>query len=483
MNIRVDLNTPIFDGAEVVFRSPVDCSQITGLILYYPDNGNTVSKEFAFADAHGNNVGDIDHLFAENVVVKVILDVTTSMAFVQNADTNAYLESRFDGVTPDDSKVSSKAWSSKNTIDKLCPTFTERGAIVTCEPVEGYPLDVKWQTKNLINPIAYMTGNDNPATTLNGDVFTSVTTNGSTYLNTGWGGKLKTHPAGTYTVTVIPVSEGINLYVVINSKASGTQLFYKKANASNGYTLTFTAKEEFYLQITGGDSTMWGTHSYKLQLEEGATATAYEPYAETATITRCGKNLVAYPYAETTRTVNGITFTDNKDGSITINGTANAHAVFYLGDRVKWNVKPGEPYTGKLHKVSGSNSGTIQFVANYYAVGQSAYWGWMTMNGFTPTTGKCPSDMAYMAAYLLVLSGTTCTNLVVKPQMEYGTVATEYVPYQQGGTFAQGEQIPALKGVNTIFADVGIVTVTGKANPAAEIEKLKNAILAMGANV
>jgi hypothetical protein len=59
-----------------------------------------------FADAHGNNVGDIDHLFAEDVVVKVILDVTKGMAFVQNADTNAYIESTFvktvNGVRPDE---------------------------------------------------------------------------------------------------------------------------------------------------------------------------------------------------------------------------------------------------------------------------------------------------------------------------------------------------------------------------------------------
>jgi hypothetical protein len=95
MNVRVDLNYPINDGTEVVFRSPVDCSQVTGLKVYYPENGATTSKEFAFADAHGNNVGDIPNLFAENVVVKVILDVTTGMAFVQNADTNAYLEGRF----------------------------------------------------------------------------------------------------------------------------------------------------------------------------------------------------------------------------------------------------------------------------------------------------------------------------------------------------------------------------------------------------
>lgn len=93
-NIRVDLDTPIKDGTEVVFRSPVDCSQVTGLIVYY--NGG--SQEFMFADAHGNNVGDIDHLFAENVAVKVILDVTTGMAFVQNADTNAYLEGRFESL-------------------------------------------------------------------------------------------------------------------------------------------------------------------------------------------------------------------------------------------------------------------------------------------------------------------------------------------------------------------------------------------------
>lgn len=96
MNIRVDLTTRIKDGTEVVFRSPVDCSQVTGLKVYYiGEDGLAASKEFVLADAHGNNVGDIDHLFAENVAVKVILDVTKGMAFVQNADTNAYLEGRF----------------------------------------------------------------------------------------------------------------------------------------------------------------------------------------------------------------------------------------------------------------------------------------------------------------------------------------------------------------------------------------------------
>ena len=100
-NIRVDLDYTIRDGLEIKFRSPASCSAITGLIVYYPGaDGTITSKVFALADAHGNNVGDIDHLFAENVVVKVILDVSTGMAFVQNADTNAYLEAQLASKRP-----------------------------------------------------------------------------------------------------------------------------------------------------------------------------------------------------------------------------------------------------------------------------------------------------------------------------------------------------------------------------------------------
>jgi hypothetical protein len=99
VNIRVDSPIEIFDGQPLTFKSPVDCSQITGLKVYYPQGDTTTSKVFQFADAHGNNVGDID-LFASNVLVKVILDVDASKAYVQNADTNAYLEGRFDTKAP-----------------------------------------------------------------------------------------------------------------------------------------------------------------------------------------------------------------------------------------------------------------------------------------------------------------------------------------------------------------------------------------------
>ena len=93
--IRVDQAIPVFDGQPVTFKSPASCTGIEGLKIYYPAGEGTEVTTFALADAHGNNVGSID-LFAANVLVKVILDTERGMAYVQNADTNAYLEGRFE---------------------------------------------------------------------------------------------------------------------------------------------------------------------------------------------------------------------------------------------------------------------------------------------------------------------------------------------------------------------------------------------------
>lgn len=117
-NIRIDLEATVINGQTLTFKSPVDCSQITGLILYYPEGNTTKSTVFQFADAHGNNVGNIN-LFAENVLVKVILDTDLKRAYVQNADTNAYLENRFANLNASDVGARPNTWM---------PTAEEVGA-------------------------------------------------------------------------------------------------------------------------------------------------------------------------------------------------------------------------------------------------------------------------------------------------------------------------------------------------------------------
>lgn len=52
-----------------------------------------------------------------------------------------------DALTPDDSVVAGKPWTSKKIIDILCPELQETGNPVTCYPFAGYPLDitVSWE--------------------------------------------------------------------------------------------------------------------------------------------------------------------------------------------------------------------------------------------------------------------------------------------------------------------------------------------------
>lgn len=89
-NIRVDTSYSIADGSEVIFVAPCDCNEISGLKVYSP-NG---AKVFTFRDAHGNDLTGLGHLFAAGAYVKAILDVTNGYAYIQNADTNGYLEDR-----------------------------------------------------------------------------------------------------------------------------------------------------------------------------------------------------------------------------------------------------------------------------------------------------------------------------------------------------------------------------------------------------
>ena len=97
-NIRIDLDHTIESGESVVFQAPCACSDVTGLNVYYPvDSSGTItvtSQAFIFKDAHGSDLTGLGNLFAEGALVKVLLNTADSGAYIQNADTNSYLEGR-----------------------------------------------------------------------------------------------------------------------------------------------------------------------------------------------------------------------------------------------------------------------------------------------------------------------------------------------------------------------------------------------------
>jgi len=87
-----------------------------------------------------------------------------------------YIVADPDAAHFDNSKPGDGAWSGKNTVDRLCPAFSESGSVVSCHPVEGYPLSVVSQ----IQPVQEGEGNPTPASW---ESHTTITGNGEVTLD------------------------------------------------------------------------------------------------------------------------------------------------------------------------------------------------------------------------------------------------------------------------------------------------------------
>lgn len=93
-NIKIVVEGPLVDGHKLTFKAPCDCSAVEKLnVLYIKDNAQK-SKLFTMVDSHGNDLTGLGNLFAEGAYVRVVLDTVNALAYLQNAATNGYLESR-----------------------------------------------------------------------------------------------------------------------------------------------------------------------------------------------------------------------------------------------------------------------------------------------------------------------------------------------------------------------------------------------------
>lgn len=165
-------------------------------------------------------------------------------------------------------------------------------------------------------------------------------------------------------------------------------------------------------------------------INAGGVALPYQKYIglHPLSVTSHGKNLIKYPYGDTTKTTSGITFTNNGDGSITINGTASAHTWFNLDYNTTDLIK-GATYT--LYS-NGSTSTSCKVHFSYFKADDSIVY--YAYSSTTPSTFVLPDDYSRSRMYIQVDSGTTLNNVTIHPQLELGDTATEWTPYQAGDT-------------------------------------------------
>lgn len=183
-----------------------------------------------------------------------------------------------------------------------------------------------------------------------------------------------------------------------------------------GQSRTFIATtDEMYVafQDRGSlQSVLDGT--YYVQMEQGDTATEYEPYIDpsTVTLTRCGKNLVTNLGKSTEGT--GITWTNNGDGTITANGTAETQCVY--GFDV---VNSRYSLIGKTVILSGCPAGGG---LDKYSVVQRNYGKFDTGNSISFVI----DNDNFTAWGIRIEAGVTVSNLVFKPQLELGDITTAF---------------------------------------------------------
>jgi hypothetical protein len=194
--------------------------------------------------------------------------------------------------------------------------------------------------------------------------------------------------------------------------------------------------------------------------------------AEVNTITRCGKNLLDLRLENIEK--------------ITYWGPSGNLSSEYWG--VELILPPGT-YTIKA-TAQGSSSEYVYCQVNDLA--KTKHIKTMSPVVGTPRAAQTATFTEWVRLYIYeatvnVANGQTPTgaaNIFAKHdiQLEASPAATAFEPYV-GETFTPGEDIPALPGVNTIYADAGEITVTGTADPIATIEYLTNAIISFGGNV
>ncbi len=135
------------------------------------------------------------------------------------------------------------------------------------------------------------------------------------------------------------------------------------------------------------------------------------------------KNLLKYPYYQTTKTQNGITFTDNGDGSITVNGTATANTTFIFGSSTV--AKSPRKLPKGVWVTASSNSPNVQFAIQAIKDDGSLKGVAYLYND----SKKFFTDYENYYVYLYVLEGKEVNSETVYPQLEEGTESTEWVPY------------------------------------------------------
>lgn len=147
---------------------------------------------------------------------------------------------------------------------------------------------------------------------------------------------------------------------------------------------------------------------------------------ELTEIKSANKNLIPYPYYETTHEQGGISFADNGDGTVIATGTSTGYGIFYCnGSSTPIELVAGTYALSGCYAGGGGTKWKLQ-VLKHVEDSDNAQIAFDAGNGTTFTITEPTS----VICRIMIYPNYTLTNAVFKPQLELGE-ATEYEPYKK----------------------------------------------------
>ncbi len=258
-------------------------------------------------------------------------------------------------------------------------------------------------------------------------------------------------------------------YVDDKMAASGSGDMTKAVYDPGGRELPYIPKQDVDALAWGGD---FGASGAPVSIayagaQRIASITAYgetpqggtteAPVALTGvdSVQVCGRNLL--PMATETKTLNGVTFTHNPDGSVSVSGTATDYAAVYVfADGLD------ESLLGQTVCLSAGSMQAQLIINEKKTTGE-----WIRnvlISAHTPSAAGVLSKQAeanILYATIYVPAGTA-VNTTVYPMLNLGNTAMPYEPYQGSVT-----QLPIQRPLRRV-GDVRDVCVTRKEHEGAE---------------
>lgn len=181
--------------------------------------------------------------------------------------------------------------------------------------------------------------------------------------------------------------------------------------------------ENLNFKVVGGTSAPSNPKENTIWVNTSTAITSWDFSATEPAKRSKNKNMVLVDASTTTK--NGVTFTVNSDGSITVNGTASAGSEMRIGSMpVTRLLEVGKTYTLKgtgdsnigigIHERTAADSWVKTHAQEY-------------IKDVTFTYNGVSANGNEMYVYLYVPSGRKVSSVIVYPQLEKGSTATSFV--------------------------------------------------------